>query len=266
MRMRVLDRMNTEHSLHRALERHELRLFYQPVVAIKDSRAIGVEALLRWDHPEHGLVAPNRFIPVAEESGLIIPIGAWVLHEACRQLCMWHAEGVGGPHGAVEVNLSARQIDHPEIITTVERILDDTGLPPALLTLEITESALMTDAASALRVLRALKELGVTLAIDDFGTGYSSLSHLQRFPLDILKIDKSFVDELGVDRGGAEIVAAVVRLAHALGLQVIAEGVETERQLEALARLDCDFAQGYLFSRPMPAHELVGKFPLPLGA
>ena len=178
---------------------------------------MGVEALLRWEHPEQGLVAPSRFIPVAEESGLIIPIGAWVLHEACRQLCMWRADRFGGPRGAVEVNLSARQIDHPEIISTVERILDDTGLPPANLTLEITESALMNDAASALRVLQALKDLGVTLAIDDFGTGYSSLSHLQRFPLDILKIDKSFVDELGVDQGGAEIVAAVVKLAHALG-------------------------------------------------
>jgi diguanylate cyclase (GGDEF)-like protein/PAS domain S-box-containing protein len=266
MRMRVLDRMNTEHSLHRALERRELRLFYQPVVEIKGAKAVGVEALLRWEHPEQGLVAPSKFIPVAEESGLIIPIGAWVLHEACRQLCMWRADRLGGPRGAVEVNLSARQIDHPEIISTVERILDDTGLPPAHLTLEITESALMNDAASALRVLQALKDLGVTLAIDDFGTGYSSLSHLQRFPLDILKIDKSFVDELGVDQGGAEIVAAVVRLAHALGLQVIAEGVETERQLDALRHLDCDFAQGYLFSRPVPAHELVEKFSLPLGA
>ena len=266
MRMRVLDRMHTEHSLHRALERQELRLFYQPVVEINGSRAVGVEALLRWEHPEQGLVAPNKFIPVAEESGLIIPIGAWVLHEACRQLCMWRADRLGGPRGAMEVNLSARQIDHPEIITTVERILEDTGLPPDSLTLEITESALMNDAASALRVLQALKDLGVTLAIDDFGTGYSSLSHLQRFPLDILKIDKSFVDALGVDQGGTEIVAAVVKLAHALGLQVIAEGVETERQLDALLRLDCDFAQGYLFSRPVPAHELVEKFPLPLGA
>jgi len=266
LRMRVLDRMNTEHSLHRALERHELRLFYQPVVEINGARAVGVEALLRWEHPEQGLVAPGRFIPVAEESGLIIPIGAWVLREACRQLCMWRADSFGGSRGAVEVNLSARQIDHPEIISTVERILDETGLPPANLTLEITESALMNDAASALRVLRALKDLGVTLAIDDFGTGYSSLSHLQRFPLDILKIDKSFVDELGVDRGGAEIVEAVIKLAHALGLQVIAEGVETERQLDALLGLDCDFAQGYLFSRPVPAHELAENFPLALGA
>ncbi|MGA2522350.1 MAG: EAL domain-containing protein, partial [Acidimicrobiales bacterium] len=266
MRMRVLERMNTEHSLHRALERSELRLFYQPVVDIGGSRAVGVEALLRWEHPEQGLVAPNRFIPVAEESGLIIPIGAWVLHEACTQLSVWRTGRHGAPRGAVEVNLSARQIDHPDIVSTVERILEDTGLPPDNLTLEITESALMNDAVSALRVLRALKALGVMLAIDDFGTGYSSLSHLQRFPLDILKIDKSFVDELGADRGGPEIVAAVIKLAHALDLQVIAEGVETERQLEVLRRLDCDLAQGYLFSRPVPADELVGKFPLRLGA
>jgi len=257
MRVEVLDRMDTEHSLHRALERSELRLYYQPVVDIGASRAVGVEALLRWEHPEQGLVGPNRFIPVAEESGLIIPIGAWVLHEACSQLSTWHASRWSGPRGSVEVNLSARQIDHPEIVTTVERILDATGLPPANLTLEITESALMNDAASALRVLRALKELGVMLAIDDFGTGYSSLSHLQRFPLDILKIDKSFVDELGDDRGGTEIVAAIVTLAHALELEVIAEGVETERQLDALRRLGCDLAQGYLFSRPVPAHQLV---------
>jgi len=266
MRLRVLERMHTEHSLHRALERRELRLYYQPVVDIGGNRTVGVEALLRWDHPEQGLVPPNRFIPVAEESGLIIPIGAWVLHEACRQLRSWQAGRRGGPGGAVEVNLSARQIDHPDIVATVERILDETGLPPVNLTLEITESALMNDAASALRVLRALKDLGVTLAIDDFGTGYSSLSHLQRFPLDVLKIDKSFVDGLGDDRRGAEIVAAVVKLAHALGLQVIAEGVETEHQLEVLRTLGCDLAQGYLFSRPVPAHELVERFPLALGA
>jgi diguanylate cyclase (GGDEF)-like protein/PAS domain S-box-containing protein len=266
MRVRVLDRMNTEHSLHRALERSELRLFYQPVVEINEGAAVGVEALLRWDHPDHGLVAPNRFIPVAEESGLIIPIGAWVLHEACRQVRAWQADSWGGLRQAVEVNLSARQVDHPEIITTVERILEETGLSPAHLTLEITESALMNDAVTALGVLRALKDLGVTLAIDDFGTGYSSLSYLRRFPLDIVKIDKSFVDELGAAPEGSEIVAAVINLAHALGLQVVAEGVESERQLEVLRRLRCDFAQGYLFSRPVPAHELVETFPMRIGA
>jgi len=265
MRVKVLDRMTTEHSLHRALERAELRLFYQPVVEINGDRAIGVEALLRWEHPEQGLVAPNRFIPVAEESGLIIPIGAWVLQEACHQLKLWQAQRWGGCNGAVEVNLSARQIDHPEIVTTVARILQETGVAPANLTLEITESALMKDPRSALEVLHALKDLGVTLAIDDFGTGYSSLAYLQRFPLDILKVDKTFVDEL--DRAeGVEIVAAVINLAHALSLQVIAEGVETERQLDVLQHLGCDFAQGYLFSRPVPASELVASFPLRIGA
>ena len=266
MRIRVLDRMNTEHSLHRALERRELKLYYQPVVEVRAQRAVGVEALLRWDHPDQGLVAPQRFIPVAEESGLIIPIGAWVLHEACRQLRRWQTNRFGAVQGAVEVNLSARQVDDPEIVATVEHILAETGLAPSDLTLEITESALMSDAASALEVLRALKALGVTLAIDDFGTGYSSLSYLQRFPLDILKIDKTFVDELGTSAGASEIVAAVIKLAHALGLQVVAEGVECESQLAELDRLDCDFAQGYLFSRPVPAHELVDCFPERIGA
>jgi len=266
MRIEVIDRMTTEHSLHRALERSELMLHYQPVVEIATSEPVGVEALIRWRHPEQGLVAPYRFIPVAEESGLIIPIGAWVLEEACRQLRDWQYGDGAGPARSVDVNLSARQIDHPEIVETVERILASTGLPPGNLTLEITESALMKDAASALQVLRALKGLGVSLAIDDFGTGYSSLSYLQRFPLDILKVDKSFVDELGVDRGGEEIVAAVVNLAHALGLEVVAEGVETAGQLEVLRSLGCDFAQGYLFSKPIPAADLVGRFGTRLGA
>lgn len=266
MRLQVLNRMTTEHSLHRALDRDELTLYYQPVVSIADSRAIGVEALIRWQHPEHGLVPPVRFIPVAEESGLIIPIGAWVLEEACSQLRTWREGGLSGPSGLVEVNLSPRQIDHPEIISTVEGILSATGLPPENLTLEITESALMNDAASALSVLQALKSIGVSLAIDDFGTGYSSFSYLQRFPLDILKVDKSFVDELGVSAEGEEIVAAIVNLAHALGLEVVAEGVETEQQFEVLSRLNCDFAQGYLFSRPVPASELSDCFSMSLGA
>ncbi len=265
MRVHVLNRTLTEHSLHRALERAELQLFYQPVVDIHGERAVGVEALLRWNHPDQGLVFPDKFIPVAEESGLIIPIGAWVMREACEQLERWRVDHWSGPNGAMEVNLSARQIDHPDVVETVERILAQTGVMPANLTLEITESALMNDAKAALEVLRALKSLGVTLAIDDFGTGYSSLSYLQRFPLDILKVDKSFVDTLGMESEGSEIVAAVINLAHALGLQVIAEGVETEQQLEVLQRLDCDFAQGYLFSRPVPATDLVAKFPLRLG-
>ena len=259
LRIEVLDRMATEHSLHRALERSELLLHYQPVVEVRGATAVGVEALIRWDHPDQGLVSPGRFIPVAEESGLIIPIGAWVLEEACHQLRHWQRGSDGGGsvvRGSVDVNLSARQIDDPGIVATVEEILTRTALPPGHLTLEITESALMRDAAAALVVLRALKELGVLLAIDDFGTGYSSLSYLQRFPLDVLKVDRMFVQELESDSGGREIVSAVISLAHALGLEVVAEGVETEQQFEVLRSLDCDFAQGFLFSKPLPAAEL----------
>ncbi len=264
LRIETLDRMKTEHALHRALERHELMLHYQPVVEISgETTVVGVEALIRWQHPNQGLVAPTRFVPVAEESGLIIPIGAWVLDQACRQLRAWNHHVGNGPQGSVEVNLSARQIDDPRIVTTVERILAQTGLPPELLTLEITESALMEDAAAALDVLRALKKIGVSLAIDDFGTGYSSLGYLQRFPLDFLKVDRSFVETLGVNPGGEEIVSAVINLAHALGLKVVAEGVETEEQLEILRSLRCDFAQGFLFARPMPAADIVASFGLP---
>jgi diguanylate cyclase (GGDEF)-like protein/PAS domain S-box-containing protein len=260
LRLRVLDRMNTECGLHRALERRELELHYQQVVSVRDGRPTSREVLLRWDHPDHGLVPPDRFIPVAEESGLIIPIGTWVLEQACRQLAGWQAGAGRGQAMGVAVNLSARQIDHPDIVATVERALADSGVDPGLLILEITESALMDDARSALQVLRALKDLGVALAIDDFGTGYSSLAYLQRFPLDLLKIDKTFVAGLGAGRragaGGSEIVGAVVELAHALGLRVVAEGVESERQLAELRRLGCDFAQGYLFSRPLPASQI----------
>jgi EAL domain-containing protein (putative c-di-GMP-specific phosphodiesterase class I) len=266
MRIELLDRMSTEHSLHRALERHELMLHYQPVVEIDGVTTVGVEALIRWQHPDQGLMAPYRFIPVAEESGLIIPIGAWVLEQACHQLRHWNLEGRKGPQGSVEVNLSARQIDDPRIVATVEKILARTGLPPGCLTLEITESALMQDAASALGVLRALKGLGVLLAIDDFGTGYSSLSYLQRFPLDILKVDRMFVETLGSNAESEKIVSAVINLAHALGLQVVAEGVETTQQLQILRSLGCDLAQGFLFSRPLPAGEVVTAFGLPISA
>jgi diguanylate cyclase (GGDEF)-like protein/PAS domain S-box-containing protein len=266
MRIEVLDRMSTEHSLHRALERRELMLHYQPVVELEGVTSVGVEALVRWQHPAQGLVAPCRFIPVAEESGLIIPIGAWVLEEACHQLQDWQRPGQPGPHGSIEVNLSARQIDDPRIVRTVQQVLARTGLPPQHLTLEITESALMKNAASALSVLSALKELGVQLAIDDFGTGYSSLTYLQRFPLDILKVDRTFVEELGVSVEGEEIVSAVINLAHALGLRVVAEGVESLLQLEVLQAFECDLAQGYLFSEPLPAGEVVTGFGLPVSA
>ncbi|MHB8437960.1 MAG: putative bifunctional diguanylate cyclase/phosphodiesterase [Acidimicrobiales bacterium] len=253
LRMRVVERLTTEHALHRAVERQELRLYYQPVVSLADGEAVATEALVRWHHPQHGMLGPERFIPVAEETGLVIPIGAWVLRQACHQLQGWRSLRAKGPFGAVEVNLAAAQVDSPDIVGEVERALADSGLPPEHLTLEITESALMHDPAAALRVLSDLRQLGVSLAVDDFGTGYSSLAYLQRFPLDILKIDRSFVAELGLDPGAEQIVAAVVGLAHALGIKVVAEGVESERQADELRRLKCDFAQGFLYGRPAPA-------------
>jgi diguanylate cyclase (GGDEF)-like protein len=258
VRRQVVERLHTELALHRALERGELMLHYQPVVDLVGCSTVGLEALLRWHHPDDGLVWPDRFIPVAEESGLIVPIGAWVLAEACGQFQQWRREGTGPPTGTVDVNLSARQIDHAELLTTVEGVLESTGLPAEKLTLEITESALMRDADAAVKLLRSLKRIGVSLAIDDFGTGYCSLSYLHRFPVDILKVDKAFVDGLR-DAEGAEIVAAVVHLAHALGLVVVAEGVETEHQLAILRQMGCDHAQGYLFSRPLPTDHIAER-------
>jgi len=255
---RVAKRAQVEARLHRALERNELKVFYQPVVDIQSFSPVGAEALLRWDHPEEGLVFPDRFIPVAEESGLIVPIGAWVLEEASRRQALWsRRESLSAEGFRMEVNLSARQIDHPEIVSAVASVLDRTGISPSNLTLEITESALMRHPDTAKEILLALKDLGVMLAIDDFGTGYSSLTYLRAFPLDSLKVDKSFVDEIEHDDNAAAIVDAVIRLAHTLGLEVVAEGVETEGQLERLASMGCDFAQGYLFSRPVPEEDLL---------
>ncbi len=263
LRTAVVDRWATEHGLHRALDRGELRVHYQPVVEVRTLVPVALEALVRWEHPEWGLVAPDRFVPVAEESGLIVPMGRLVLEQVCQQLRHWveaidlHGEGPQSlGSGVVEVNLSARQIDHPQLVPTVEAVVAAAGVPPSWLTFEITESALMRDAARALGVLRSLKDLGVSLAVDDFGTGYSSLSYLQRFPLDVLKVDRSFVAELGRDGGARAIVAAVVGLAHSLGLAVVAEGVETEAQLQVLDELGCDYAQGFLFARPAAPEDL----------
>jgi diguanylate cyclase (GGDEF)-like protein len=266
IRMRAVDRMATEHALHRALERDELVLHFQPVVALEDMAPTGAEALIRWRHPARGLLAPARFIPVAEESGLILPIGAWVIERACAQLRTWDERHRPTTERSIDVNLSARQIDDPRLVHTVEDVLARTGLPPQCLTLEITESALVRDPTAALAVMGALKDLGVMLAIDDFGTGYSSLSHLQRFPVDVLKIDRMFVSALRHAPQADRIVAAVVDLAHALGLRVVAEGVETVAQLEALRTFGCDYAQGHLFSPPVPAEELGPQLTLPLSA
>lgn len=260
MRSGALTRMHTETSLHRALERQELEVFFQPVLSVVDRRVVGAEALVRWRHPVHGLLLPTEFMEAAEESGLIVPIGAFVLESATRRFADWspgsRGAGTTGP-GFLEVNLSARQLADPRVVDMVAASLLDSGVAAERLVLEITESALMVDPDAALGVLRRLKRLGVRLALDDFGTGFSSLSYLRRFPLDVLKVDKSFVADLLTSPEDEVIVATVVTLAHTLGLEVVAEGVETEGQLWALESMGCDYYQGFLCAPAVSFDELL---------
>ena len=254
MRVAAVTRLRLSRDLRWALERDELHLVYQPVIDLGWRGTTAVEALLRWRHPVHGPVSPGEFIPLAEESGLIVPIGAWVLGQACRQAVAWEADG---QVLTVAVNLSARHFCHPGLVDTVAGALRDSGLDPARLHLEITESAVMDEPEAAIEVMEELKALGVGLAIDDFGTGYSSLGYLKRFPVDALKVDRSFVGGLGSNLQDRTIAAAVVGLAHSLGLTAVAEGVETDQQLEELRALGCDSAQGFLWSRPVEPDALV---------
>lgn len=243
------ERIAMESELRHAIERNELFLQFQPCIDAATLRTIGVEALVRWRHPERGLIPPDRFIPIADESGLIVEIGEWVLRQACLQAKAWHDQGYADL--SMSVNVSAVQFAQPRLLEVVNRALAESGLRPQALTLEITESVIMHDAESAVGMLRALKHMGVKLSIDDFGTGYSSLSYLKRFPIDILKIDKSFVRSLGVNDEDTAIVRAIMALAKSLRLMTIAEGVETERQVELLQREQCDRFQGFHFSRPV---------------
>jgi diguanylate cyclase (GGDEF)-like protein/PAS domain S-box-containing protein len=252
----VRQRLELTAELRRALDQHEFRVFYQPIVDLHTSRIREVEALVRWQHPDRGLVSPLEFIPLAEETGLIVPLGRWVLEQACRQARAWHVEHPSEPLLVMGVNLSGRQFQDPELVADVERVLRDTGLPPGCLKLEITESVAMQNAARAEITMQALKDLGVRLAIDDFGTGYSSLQYLKRFPVDTLKIDKSFVDGLGADEQDTAIVQSVVALAKALHLDVTGEGVETRSQHAQLRLLGVERAQGFLFARPMPPQDI----------
>jgi diguanylate cyclase (GGDEF)-like protein/PAS domain S-box-containing protein len=249
MRADAVARLETESALRRALERGELRLHYQPEVDLATGSIAGFEALIRWEHPLRGLLHPSAFIPLAEETGLIVGIGEWVLREACTEAARWPAPLT------LSVNLSARQLAQHDLVAVVRRALSETGTDPAKLCLEITESAVMESGAATTAQLRALKSLGVRLAIDDFGTGFSSLAHLRRFPVDVLKIDGTFVSGLGREPQDASIAAAVISLAHALDLTTVAEGVETDEQLAILKQLGCDLGQGYLFARPRPADE-----------
>ncbi|WP_088709395.1 EAL domain-containing protein [Noviherbaspirillum denitrificans] len=253
MNQQAMERLRLEGDLRNALDRGEFVLHYQPQVDLGTGHILGVEALVRWQHPVLGAVPPARFIGLAEEMGLIVPIGNWVLREACRQSVAWLQAG----HGQVRVavNLSARQFYQQDLASTIESILDETGIEPHLLELELTESMMMNDVEHAVGILRRLKAIGVYLSIDDFGTGYSSLSYLRRFPIDLLKIDQSFVRDITIDPDDAAIVLSIISLAHSLRLKVIAEGVETEAQLGYLQRHGCDFMQGYFFSPPLPAGE-----------
>jgi diguanylate cyclase (GGDEF)-like protein len=249
------ERLALEGDLRRALEREELFLHYQPQVELLGGRIIRGEVLLRWSRRELGGVSPGRFIPVAEETGLIMPIGEWVLRQACRRAMEWRQQGFA--HAGLAVNISAVQFQRPGLVELVCDVLSETGLEPHALELEITESSAMHDVERTVRVLQELKGLGVAIAIDDFGTGFSSLSYLSRFPLDRLKIDQSFVRGLGQDPNAAAIASAVVTLGHSMGLRVIAEGVETPEQLCALREMGCDEIQGYLFSKPLPHEHFV---------
>jgi diguanylate cyclase (GGDEF)-like protein/PAS domain S-box-containing protein len=249
----ALDRLDLEIDLRGAIGREEFRVYFQPIVLLGPSRVMEVEALVRWQHARRGLLSPAEFIGLSEETGLIVPLGRWILAQACRQARAWQAAYPSEPPLVVSVNLSARQLQQPELVRETARILEETELDPGCLKLEITESVVMQDAPSALAKLRGLKELGVQLAIDDFGTGYSSLGYLKRFPVDTLKIDRSFVKGIDRDVESSAIVRAVVMMAKSLDLSVTAEGIETAEQLTRLEALGCDRGQGYYFAHPLPA-------------
>lgn len=251
MQERSARTLQLENDLRRALEHGELCLHFQPQFAIDDRRLIGAEALLRWQHPELGMVSPNEFIPIAEESGLILPIGEWALRLAVRQMRAWQDAGLSLQ--SMAVNLSAVQFRQSNLTQVVSRILDEEGMPAQFLELELTESVAMDNPLAAIETMDKLRTRGVRMSIDDFGTGYSSMSYLKRFRVHKLKIDRSFVADLAADPDDEAIVTATISLAHALGLQTVAEGVESEAQLTFLRGKGCDEAQGYLFSKPLPA-------------
>ncbi len=255
IRARASARLEATTALRRAVAQGELRVHYQPVLRLADERLLGFEALVRWQHPERGLLGPAAFVPDAEETGTVVALGEWVLDTALAQSSRWAAAGVAASPPRMAVNVSARQLEEPDLGQMIAGRLAAHGVGAEALALEITESVIMQDVVHNVQNLRALRDIGVDLSIDDFGTGYSSLVYLKRLPVTALKVDREFVAGLGQDPHDSAIVAAVVALARAVGLFVVAEGVETPRQLAELRRLGCDAAQGFLFSRPVPAEE-----------
>jgi diguanylate cyclase (GGDEF)-like protein len=248
-------RLLLQTDLREALARDELFLLYQPTIDLQSEHVVGVEALIRWRHPARGVIAPDNFIPLAEETGLIVPIGRWVLAQACKQAAIWHDES----HSVqVSVNVSARQLDHKNLLEDVQGALADSDLEPSTLTIEITETALMRDADGAAQQLTKLKALGVQIAIDDFGTGYSSLAYLSQFPVDVLKIDRTFVTGLSDSADSRALAHTLIQLGKTLGLETLAEGIEDQAQLEILKHEQCDLGQGYLFARPLVPEDIQG--------
>ena len=267
MQNEALNQLAVIGDLRRALEAHEFEVFYQPIVEPCDTKPVGAEALVRWNHPSRGLLPPRDFVDVAESTGLIVPLGDWVLNVACRQAREWREAGTVGEEFYISVNLSARQLAEPTLVESVACALRASGLPPHALVLEITESTLMLDSEAGLARLKSLKELGLRLALDDYGTGYSSLTRLDRLPIDIVKIDKSFVDQVAVNPKGRALVKSVIEMTRALGIGSIAEGVEQHDQLATLHEMKCGYIQGYFFAKPMPSKdagrvlELLGSQP-----
>lgn len=256
MRDKLIERLALEVELRKALENQELQVFYQPIVSLEDGRMIGLEALVRWHHRVLGLLYPIDFIPLAEETGLIISLDRWVMREACRQLHEWQQEIPELPPLTVNVNMSGRQIGQPDLVDHIQLILKETGLEPRCLKLEITESAFMENNTLTTDMFTQLHAIGVQVQIDDFGIGYTSLSYLSHFPINALKIDQSFINGLTLDGNYSKIVNAIVMLTHGLGMGVIAEGVETENQLSQLKELGCEYGQGFLLSVPLDSHQV----------
>ncbi len=253
MRVQVMTRLQLETDLRRAVEREEFQLHYQPLISLQTGKIAGFEALVRWQHPQRGLVPPNDFIPVAEETDLILPMGQWIIHEACRQIQTWQAQFLGEQSLLVSVNLSGKQFSQPDLVEQIEQTLQKTGLDGRSLKLEITESIAMTDVEATIALLQRLKALHLQLSIDDFGTGYSSLSYLHRFPTNTIKVDRSFVSRMGDEGEDAQIVQTIIILGHNLGMDIVAEGVETAEQLAHLRELKCEYGQGFFFSKPLTA-------------
>lgn len=247
------ERMILEQDLRSAQESKQFELYYQPKVDSINEEIIGVEALIRWNHPQQGLVAPDKFIPIAEETGLIRTLGKWVLDEACRQLAVWHEQGIVSIKMAV--NLSPKQLRDPQIVKHLQECLTKHNIDAGDFELEVTETAAMANAEQAIELMKQIRAVGVELAIDDFGTGYSSLAYLKLFPIQTLKLDRTFVRDIEEDENDAAICKATIALAHNMGMKVVAEGVETQAQKEFLTSHHCDILQGYLFSRPVPADE-----------